>query len=157
MQLLRGITGIYGPNDDPPVVPTTDLKAFRLHCYHAASAVGANVQAIKDRYDGIGVCNFAVAYFEVSDTVVALLLNVVYPVIAFANCPVEGQIIFEYVDCQKLAEEFRSLGEYTIATCSELNQPLVRELWKDLSPVEAKRIRYFRPARIGDVIFNYWD
>jgi hypothetical protein len=157
MQLLRGITGIYGPNDDPPVVPTTDLKAFRSHCYLAARAAEAKVQAIEDRYDGIGICNFAVAYFEFSDTVVALMLNVVYPVIAFAKCPVEGQIIFEYVDCPKLADEFRSLGEYTIATSAELNQNLVRELWKDLAPVEAKRVRYFRPARVGDVIFNYWD
>jgi len=157
MQLRRGITGIYSNHGDPPVVPTTDVKAFRSHCHLAARAVGAKLQTIKDRYDGVGICNFAIAYFEFSDAIVAALLNVVHPVIAFAKCPVDGQVTFDYVDCPKLAEEFRCLGAYSIAGCAELNQPLVRELCEDLAPDEVKRVRYFRPMRVGDVIFNFWD
>ena len=92
--------------EEPRVVRTTDLKAFRSHCHLAARVAGAKEKAIKDLHDGFGVCSFAVASFEFSDGQhVALLLNVVYPVIAFAKCPVEGQIIFEYVDCPKLAAD----------------------------------------------------
>ena len=69
----------------------------------------------------------------------------------------EGQITFEYIDCPQLASAFLEVGEYTIATSEELNRPLVREVCKNLSAWERERVRYYRPRRVGDVIFNYWD
>jgi hypothetical protein len=119
--------------------------------------VGAKVQGIKDRYDGFGICNFAVANFELSDAALALLLNVIHPIVAFAKPPIEGQVIFDYVDCPKLAEAFRSFGPYSIANSAELSQQLVHDMCKDLAPAEIKSVRYFRPSRVGEVIFNYWD
>jgi hypothetical protein len=157
MELERGITGIQGRKDHSPEPPLSDLKAFRSRCHVAARIVGAKIQSIQDPREAAKLCNYAMARFEFSDCVVAVLLNLIHPIVAFAKYPVEGQIIFEYIDHASLAQAFRTFGEYAVATGEELSRPLVREMCKELSPTELKRVGYFRPARVGDVIFNYWD
>ena len=118
---------------------------------------GAKVQAIRDPYEGGSPSNYSMANIQFSETVVAVLVNQIRPIIAFAKCPVEGQITFEYVDCPKLADAFLEVGEYTIATSEELSRPLLREMCVNLSPWEREKVRYYRPRRVGDVIFNYWE
>jgi hypothetical protein len=137
--------------------PFSDLMAFRAHCHHAARTVGAKILGIEDPSDAAKICNYSLARFEFSGSQKVVLLNTVYPVIGFANCPSEGQVSLEYVDCQTLAQAFRTLGDYIILPSEDLNRPLVREMCSELTPSELKRVRYFRPARVGDVIFNYWD
>jgi hypothetical protein len=157
MELQLGITSQKsrkGPVAEPPF---TDSKAFHSHCYHAARVTGANVQAIRDPFEGGIPSNYAIAHIQFSDTAVAVLVNQIRPIIGFAKCPVEGQITFEYIDCPKLADAFLEVGEYAIATSEELNRPLLREMCVNLSPWEREKVRYYRPARVGDVIFNYWD
>jgi hypothetical protein len=88
---------------------------------------------------------------------IAVLVNYIRPIIAFAKWPAEGQIISEYIDCPKLAEAFLEVGQYTIPSSEELNRPLLREMVKRLAPAEQKSVRYFRPERVGDVVFNNWD
>ena len=156
MELKVGITGIQGRNDPAPEPPLTNLEAFHSHCHHAAHLTGAKVQAIRDPYVD-GPSNYAIARIQFSDNVVAVLVNAIRPIIAFAKCAAEGQVTLEYIDCPKLADAFLEVGEYTIATSEELNRPLIREMCQNLAPAELKRVRYFRPARVGDVIFNYWD
>jgi len=158
MELQLGITGIQGRKNPAPEPPFTNLKAFHSDCHHAARMTGAKVQAIRDPYEGGIPSNYAVARIQFSDTEVAVLVNSVRPIIAFAKCT-EGQIRFEYeyIDFPKLAGMFLEVGEYIIPTSEELNHPLLREMCKNLAPAELKRVRYFRPARVGDVIFNYWD
>jgi len=157
MELQLGITGIYGRKEPAPELPPTNLNAFHSHCHHAARVTGAKVQAIRDPYEGGIPSNYAIAYLRCSDTEVAVLINSTRPIIAFAKCPAEGQITFDYIDCPELAAAFLEVGEYSIATSEELNRPLLRAMCKNLAPAELKRVRYFRPARVGDVIFNYWD
>jgi hypothetical protein len=135
MDLQLGITGIQGRKDPLPKPPFTDLNAFRSHCHLAARAVGANLGCIEDPYEANKQCNYAMARFEFSDTPLAVLLNVVHPIVAFAKWPGEGQLIFEYIDCPRLAEEFRIFGQYTVATSEDLNRPLLRDMCKDLSPI----------------------
>ena len=157
MELQLGITGIQGRKDPAPEPPLTNLKAFHSHCHHAARVTGARLQAIRDPYEGGIPSNYAIARIQFSDTEVAVLINSTRPIIAFAKCPAEWQITFEFIDCPKLAAAFLEVGEYSIATSEELNRPVLRELCKNLAPAELKSVRSFRPARIGDVIFNYWD
>jgi hypothetical protein len=157
MELRRGITGIQGPEDPTPEPPLSDLKAFRSDCYAAAREVGARLRAVQDRNEAVGACNYAIARFEFPDSTVAALLNAVHPILAFANWPADSEFALEYIDCPKLAEAFQALGGYQVATSEELNQPLVREMCNGLTATEQDHIRYFRPRRFGDVIFNYWD
>jgi hypothetical protein len=156
MELQLGITGIQAHKDAVPEPPFSDLTAFHSHCHHAARRIGGKVQAIRDPCEG-GASNFAMAHIQFSDCVVAVLLNSVRPILAFAKCPAEGQIVFEYIDHPRLAEAFLALSEYTIAAKAEMDMPLVQAMCKKLAPSEQKRVRYFRPARLGDVIFNHWD
>jgi hypothetical protein len=118
---------------------------------------GAHVQTIRNPYEGGNPSNYAMASIQFSDTGVAVLVNQIRPVLAFAKYPHEGQIIFEYIDCPKLADAFLGIGEYTIATSEDLSRPLLREMCTDLSPWEREQVRYYRPQRVGDVIFNFWD
>ena len=157
MELQRGITGIHGRNDPPTEPQFSDVRAFRSHCHLAARKVGARLRTIQGYTEAARVCNYAIARFEFPDSTVAVLLNAVHSVVAFAKWPAEGQGAFEYIDHPRLADAFQALGDYVIAPSEELNRPLVREMCKDLAPTEKKRVRYFRPSRVGDVIFNYWD
>jgi hypothetical protein len=155
--LQRGITGIRGRKDPPTEPPFSDLVAFRSHCHIVAREVGAKLLTVQDRREAVGACNYAIARFEFSDSEFVVLLNAIHPILAIAKWPAENEIVFEYINCPKLTEAFTKLGVYLFATCDELNQPLVREMYKDLTPTKHECIRYFRPRRIGDVIFNYWD
>lgn len=155
MQL--GITGIHGWKDPTLEPPLTNLKSFHAHCHHAARATGAKVLTSRDPYEAGIPSNYAMARIVFSNGVVAVFVNSVRPIIAFATDPAEGQIAFEYIDCPKLAEAFLAFGEYTIATSDELKTPLLREMWKKLAPAEQKRVQYFRPRTVGEVLFNYWD
>lgn len=38
-----------------------------------------------------------------------------------------------------------------------MDRPLTHDLCRELASYEVKLIRYFRPRRIGEVIFNGWD
>jgi hypothetical protein len=148
MELRQGITGFDFPNE------LCDLRAFRTCCHVAARTAGARLLEIKEPSIG---CNYALARFVFSDSAVVALLNEVYPVLAFANCPLEWEVLFAYVDSPNLAEVFATYGQYTVVSSEELNCALTLDMCKDLSPSELKRVRYFRPQRVGDVIFNYWD
>jgi len=135
----------------------SDLKAFRSNCHAAARNVGARLRTVQDRNEAVGYCNYAIAFFKFSDSAVAVLLNAVYPIIAFATWPTGHEVHFNYIDHPKLAEAFRELGDYVIAHGDEVNQPLLRNMCKELTPTERKSIAYFRSRRVGDVIFNQWD
>jgi len=157
MELRRGITGFRGRNDPTLELPFSNLKEFRSHCHFAARAIGAKIQSIQDPVEARRVCSYALARLEFSESIIAVILNLFYPIIAYAKCPKEGQTILEFIDCQKLTEIFSTFDKYWIATSEELNHPLGREMCANLSAAELKRVRYFRPKRVGDVIFNYWD
>jgi hypothetical protein len=53
-----------------------------------------------------------------------------------------------------------------VLSAKELNEPLLfREIKgtlsiendNDLNHFELKQIRYWKPERVGDVVFNFWD
>jgi hypothetical protein len=158
MDLQPGVTGIQDAREGPfSRQPVPDLRCFRSNCYEAARLAGATVLTVEDPSDFGLLRSYLTAHFKFSDRVVMATLNRYYPILAFAEASAERQVVLEYVDCPKLAEAFKALGPYTVATREELRQPLTRERCKDLTPTEQACVRYFRPARVGDVIFNYWD
>jgi hypothetical protein len=102
-------------------------------------------------------CNYALALIELRDKTVAVVLNEVFPMLAFAVPPTDGQARLDFADCPDLAVEFERLGSYTRLTAEYLNQPLTSEMCGELAVHELKHVRYFRPPRVGDVVFNHWD
>ena len=101
-------------------------------------------------------CNYALTVFTRREETIAAALNGVFPLLAFMIPPAKGQLELDFADCPELGTAFERLG-YKVLSAVELARPLTREMWQGLAPHEQKDVRYFRPRRVGDVIYNYWD
>jgi hypothetical protein len=102
--------------------------------------------------------NFAVAVVELPGRPIAVLLNSHFPVVGFANPPRKGDTgPLRFVDCDGIAVILRASGEYEVLSHSELERAVSRMDLEHLSAAEIKQAEYWRPARVGDVIFNFWD
>ncbi|OWK45481.1 hypothetical protein [Fimbriiglobus ruber] len=153
MLLSRGVTGIESRKDGSPSL--SDYQAFRGHCYITAREAGWSVREVLAPRQAIA-CNYALAVFASRESAITAVLNGVFPLLAFADPPTEGQLDLDFVDCAALGSAFEQLG-YTVLPAAELSRLLKREMWQGLAPHEQKQVRYFRPRRVGDVIYNYWD
>jgi hypothetical protein len=154
MLLPRGVTGIWGREDGP--TSFSDYPAFRGHCYDVARRLGASVRLVLTPRQAIA-CNYALAQFRLRDAEVAAVLNGVHPFLAFAAPPTDGQVRLDFADCPELAAEFDRIGGYALLAFAEVSKPLTQKMCDELAHHEQKRVRYFRPPRVGDVIFNHWD
>jgi hypothetical protein len=151
--LPRGVTGIESRKEGAP--SSTDFQAFRGHCYAAARMAGWSVRDVLAPRQPVA-CNYAAAVFARREEAIAAALNGVFPLLAFAVPPADGQFDLDFTDCPELGTAFEQLG-YTVLPSAELVAPLTHEMWRGLAPHEHKDIRYFRPRRVGDVIYNCWD
>jgi hypothetical protein len=154
VELPRGITG-FGHVDDPPL-PVCDFYAFRGHCHTAARLVGAQVLTIEPPGRRVST-SFAQALLDFADSSVAVLLNAHFPVIAFAAPLVEGETCARFCEAPLLAAVFRQFGLYEMPNVAELEAPMTLEVCRHLAPTEMDQVTHWRPRRVGDVVFNFWD
>jgi hypothetical protein len=147
------VTGIESRKEGSPSF--TDYQAFRGHCYAAAREAGWSVREVLAPRQAMA-CNHALAVLASHDSTIAVALNGVFPLLSFATPPRDGQLGLDFADCPVLGAAFEQLG-YTVLPAAELALPLTREMWQGLAPHEQKYVRYFRPRRVGDVIYNYWE
>jgi hypothetical protein len=156
MELCEGITG-FRQFDDPPL-PSTDLPSFRSHCWAAARTLGARVAHPFHESGGVAA-NFATLVVELPTGAVAVLLNLHFPVVAFARPSVAGGVAgpVEFTDCEPLALALRRIGAYEVASRIELERPVRSDDFRLLSPAEMRQIKYWKPNRVGDIVFNFWD
>ena len=152
MELRQGITG-FRHVDDPPL-PTCDLRIFRTHCHDAARFLGGRVQPCGPRRK-ISVTNFAEVVIELDDCPIAVLLNHHYPVIGFAIPPSDTGLRF--MDSDALAKTLNATSDYEVLSREELERIVVPDEFQQLLPAEIEQANYWRPCRLGDVIFNFWD
>ena len=153
MLLLRGVTGIESRKEGAPSF--ADFRSFHGHCYVAACEAGWSVREVLAPRQSIA-CNYALAVFTRRKETIAAVLNGVFPLLAFVIPPTDGQLELDFIDCPGLGTAFEQLG-YKVQLAVELRRPLTQEMWQGLAPHEQKDVRYFRPRRVGDVIYNYWD
>ncbi len=98
------------------------------------------------------------AIVELSGGPIAVLLNSHFPVVGFAVPPRKGDTgPLEFLDCDGIADIFRGSGEYEVLGRTELERTVSPKDLEQLAPGEIKQAGYWRPARVGDVIFNFWD
>jgi hypothetical protein len=154
VELPRGITG-FRHVDDPPL-PVCDFAAFRGHCYAAARVLHGRVVAVEAPIRGVEA-NFARAVLELPTGWVAVLLNAHFPVVAFAEPQTEGDTSVRFTDVPGLAEAFRGFGGYEVPDVVELTAPLTPEQCQHLAPAEREQVKYWRPERVGELVFNFWD
>jgi len=95
--------------------------------------------------------NFYTYEIEINKNILYLLLNSVYPFIAFARKVEYGGI--DFCDSTELIID----DYYPIINKDILNATITEEDLKDLYKDEIKQIRYWNVSKIGDVLFNYFD
>ena len=155
MLLPRGVTGFWGHREQAPTA--TDGAAFRGHCHEAARRAGGRVLAVTRSDSGGPVRNFAVGLLSLPAGEVAVVLNAHHPLVAFADPPTPGEGALRFRDCPLLAEVFRSFGVYEVLAVAELERPPYPTALGALSKAERKQVASWKPARLGDVAYNWWD
>jgi hypothetical protein len=152
MKLPRLITGFWGRGDPlDPLLPGCDFTAFRGHCHTAARHVGGKVRSAAHAKEWEIATSYGYAVLDTPNASVAVLLNYYYPFIAFAE-PMK----MTFLDVPELAKEFLEFGVYQVLTIEELDGPIRKDSCQDLRPAEIKRIKYFGPKTIGEIIFIFF-
>jgi hypothetical protein len=157
MKLPNGVTGFYNAKHNKP--PTIDEKQFKQICFSLISRNGGKVLDFKEP-------QVATNFFDVEAKVfnkhLHILLNVHYPYMAFAFDVEFGKITF--IDEPELFKQFSPF--YNVLDTKELNAPVILRLGSkksilqndnELNSAELEQIAYWKPERIGEIIFNYWD
>ena len=140
--------------DDAPL-PSVDLRAFRT-AFHAIARAASATVIHNPRRNPSTECNFADALLQIGDDRVAVLLNCIYPLVAFAaESDLNGPP--DFCDNATLSRAFADYPEFSVTSRSTLLQSVAPEMLAALAPAEIKQFNYWKPTRLGDVIFNYWD
>ena len=143
--LPSGITGFRDLNN--LYIPEQEEKMFKKFCYFIASCYHCAVVL----FDlNLTSKNFYFAEMKTEQDNLYLLENAYYPWIAFAKS-------LDFTGIEFIESPF-DLAEQNVhvLTLSDLQKD-----WHDfvgeLSKVELEQIEYWKPKRIGDIVFNFWD
>lgn len=148
MSLLQaGITGF----DSRDEVPAANLKRA---VYSATQAAGAKPGEVR-LADGV-TPNFHQIDVEFGSRVIVLLCNRHVPVVAFAD-RFEGMEIERFLEAPAGFAADLADGGFEIGDVAELNRQVTSDDLKMLSLAEQNQAKYWKPKRVGDIIFNWWD
>jgi hypothetical protein len=154
MILPTGVTGFWQNGIQPPTA--SNVKGFVSACHEAARRLGGNVIASEEPYSR-KTNNFAVVIVVFPRQRVAALLNAHYPIVGFAEpIPVHEQEI-RFADAPSLREQLLSSGVYQVLSREALETAVTPAAARELADGEVEQIRYWKPRRVGDIIFNFWD
>lgn len=155
--LPRGITGfdIVSAPFDP-----TLLRQFGAVCHVVARAARWTVRTVRS-CEGEVTPNFHLAELHRSVDSVYLLCNAHFPWIA-ATLRRPEWMGTSFVDLPELTRSASALPGFVLPAAQDLNRlPEPSEL-EELAEGERRQYRYWSKgngnvARLGDVIFNFWD
>ncbi|GAA1292138.1 hypothetical protein Psi02_49370 [Planotetraspora silvatica] len=149
-RLPRGATGFRDRGTEP--LPLTDTRGFASVCYEAARLVGARVLEIAPP----GVTpSFHTAVMKCGELTVGVLGHMHLPFIAIAEVPTGGVVFID--GCDDLEEALRASGAFRLLTRDELETPIGLIDTSDLDTAERNEIGFWKPANLGELLFNYWD
>jgi len=157
MKLPNGVTGFNNSNHIKP--PIIDGKQFKHICFSLISDNGGKVLDFKEPQVST---NFFDVEVKVFNKHLHILLNAHYPYMAFAYDVEYGKITF--IDEPELFKHFSPF--YNVLDTKKLNRSVILSLDSkksnlqndnELNSTELEQIAYWKPERIGEIIFNYWD
>lgn len=158
MILLNGLSDSGGPDT------FVDGNLFKKVCYSAMTSLGGKVISF---HEPAVAQNYYYAEVSLqSENSLYILLNSIYPFIAFATSKEPPSMTF--VEHKQLTATINQLcGEvYRVLHPSELDETLrLKEVKKGLVVLndntlnkwDMYNIKDWQPKRVGDVVFNYWD
>ena len=145
MKLPNGITGF-----SKGYLETDDRQCFKRLCYDIVSRTGGEVLDWKEASYPRNYSRILVLF---GDEHFFIFANAIHPYIGFAA--VAEDSIITYMDMPLLQAEFAA-HSYTVLTKEELESPfLLNE--HNLGEEEIRQVRFWRPATLGEVIFNERD
>jgi hypothetical protein len=157
MNLPNGVTGFHSSIDNKP--NEIDEKQFKDICFNL---VRKNQGRILDIDESNLATNFLKVKMNICNREMYVLLNAYYPFLAFAST-VEFQHL-NFIDDPVLSKDFMPF--YKVLSKEELNEPLdIRkskgkvslENKNKLSSSELEQILFWKPKKVGEGIFNFWD
>lgn len=143
--------GITGFGKCPEQFEEQDEKQFEMYLYQALHPIKGKVISkdflIKNK-------NFFTYLIEIHHKQYYILLNSIYPLIAFASSVDYSGIVF--IDPIYIFDvSFQT--PYKILSKDLLNKPIELNDLESLRDYEINNIKYWNPGTIGEVIYNYWD
>ncbi|MEW2443624.1 hypothetical protein [Micromonospora marina] len=148
MRLPPGATGFDTP------VGRADVRALTAVCHHAARAIGATVTGVTPA----GVTpSFHAADIADGRHHITVLQHVTVPFIAFTRSLADGDIVLTFLDHHGLAAALAGLTDARSLTADQLHTPLTQVDLSALYRAEHVQIGYWKPATVGELLFNYWD
>lgn len=130
------------------------LTDFKRAVYAAAHREGAVVTAFVV-HDGV-TPSFHQASVTFGAESLLILCNRYRPIIAFPD-RLENASVGSFISAPKLFAEVMVSFGVVVADAAELNRRLNAHDLESLSPVERQQVKYWKPKRVGDIIFHWWD
>lgn len=148
MQLKIGTTGFFSAKTDDS--PYLEEKYFKARCYAFIHEYGG--QLIEFLAPTLAT-NFFQVQLMLNNEIYYILLNEQVPYMAFASSVKEFQI--QFIELPELATYFSS--DYIILQPTQLEEFPFPSLLSELDRLERYQINFWKPKRLGEIIFNYWD
>ena len=151
-RLERGVTGFRHGKE--PELPVVSIQDFRGACYEAARASGGIAgQVVERTYPR----NFHSAGLVRSADRFAVVCNAIYPWVAFVEDGAAEVVVPEaFVEPPAWATAFIEMG-FTVMSRQLLELPLSTVDTTASGKGEWLQIRTWRPASVGETVFNSWD
>jgi hypothetical protein len=150
-RLERGVTGFRSGKE--PKLPEVSVRTFRGGCYEAARAAGGAVEQV---FESAYPRNFHSAVIVASNDRFAIVCNAMYPWIAFAGEGTGDLELKAFVDPPAWAAAFVEIG-FVVMSRQVLDSPLGAVDTAALGKAEWLQIASWRPASVGETVFNFWD
>jgi hypothetical protein len=144
--LRRGITG-FG------IIETVDFSKFKKAVYSSAQASGASVLSVTR--PSFITPNFYQADIKVGERLLSILCNQTFPVVALVESPIAMDTV-RPLDLTAITDPIRELG-FEIAAATELDREITSEDMAVLGEDERGEAKYWKPNRISQLVFNWWD
>jgi hypothetical protein len=152
--LLRpGITGFGGGPETCPGAPE-----FKAACMHALRVTRTGRWLATDAPHAGRNHHRALVELAPTSTRLWILLNQVHPLLAFARADDGHDHGYRFIDLPALAAGFHEPFECVPAALLDAPFDFLDTSRRGLlDPTSLQQARYWRPARLGDVVFNHWD
>jgi hypothetical protein len=133
----------------------TDLREFRRACHEAARRTGGRI--VEFRIADCVTPNFHQGVLDHGGHRVSIVCtrDRAEPVVAIAEPrPLDGMGPLTFVEAPELVAVLAEFPAFQVLAPAGLAGPFDARTWPGYHPAELK---YWAPADLGEVLFDYWD
>ncbi len=152
--LPRGATGFWDARAGPPSAPT-DIRALRGAVHTAAQRLAGEV----DGFEPAGVTpNFHLIVIRFGDDRVGVVCHQLLPWLALARPPDDGSMEpLTFRSDPMLAAALELVPPFRVLDRPTLDIPVEQLDLSTLDAGEREQITFWKPATLGELVFNWWD